>query len=209
MKKIRRFKISEHTKEIARRIKKAGISLESLSIASQADLQKWTVDLLNETDPAVVYASFDKELPSTDKLFDVSSAAVITLGTKLSDKINSLTDDELKKAAQICVFEFLDTAFDFVTNLIREEAQNDNFQILPARLLHLPEGGNYSKADTGAARFARKSEIMTDDEKVNILPVVIEKLDISKISVSYTDGLIAPQHTLVFLVPWARKRRRK
>ncbi|HUT85967.1 MAG TPA: hypothetical protein VMW66_03925 [Elusimicrobiales bacterium] len=211
MKKIRRFKLTEHTRETSRRIKKSGINLENLGLQEEPSLKEFVNTLLSETDASVVYASFDDEFSNAKNFFDIFSAGVITLGKNIENKINSYTQQELKDAAQICALEFLDSAFDFVTGLIKEEAGKENFEILPAKLLHMPEFANrYAKEqDTEVPRFIRKNEIATVQEKESLLPLLMEKLDISKISVSNENNIISPSHTVAFAIQWQRKKRRK
>lgn len=209
MKKIRKFKLPVHDRELLRRIGKSGLNLKELAIEDENQVKEFAYSLVCETEPSVIYETFDNDFAGLGSLFDIFTAGVLTLGSGLDKKIDSLSYEEHKKAAQICALEFLDSGFDFVINLITEEAKKENFETAPVRLLFFPKNAILDKNSTLSPRFIRKTEILPDEDKKKVIPLLTEKLKVGKISVSLNENRIIPDYTIIFLVQWMRKKRRK
>lgn len=201
MKKIRKFKISAHYRELHRRLKKSAIDLNLPASKDKNHFTEFVSSLMCSIEPSVLYKTLG------DK--DISTIAALTLGSNLEDKINSFLSDEEKKAACICAIEFLDTAFDFALNLVKEEAKKENSDTMPAKIFLFPLEADLGASSTLTARFIRKNEIANEREKTEILPKIIEKLDTSKISMSFIQGKILPHYSVVFSVDWVHKKRKR
>jgi len=208
MTKIKRFKINKHLKDTARRIN-AALGTVNNPLPETDKLDGFLTSLINLSEPAVIYDTLDGEFAALGQMSGLHTVAAITLGAKLQEKINSLETEPLKNAAAICALELLDSAFDFTENLIKEQSQKENMQIAVAKLFYIPSYANKIENNNAKPRFTRKNEIIPAEESASILPQILNKLDISKIEVSYCDTGIFPLYSMVFASPWTAKKHRK
>jgi len=214
VKKIRHFKIPVHHKEIARRIGKAEIALPAAGITDTGALWEFIFGLASELDAGVVYNSFDKSYAGLDltglpagRMF---SAGIVTLGAKPYQKINSYTDTALREAGAMAVYEFLETAFDFVTELIKTEAENENFELGAPEILFSPQLTEPFELKVPDLRFNRKGSPIDQDTIAKALPEVLKELNAEKIDISFNaDGQITNKLSVVFLIPWEPRRKTK
>jgi len=197
MRKIRRFKIPVHHREIARRIANAGVGPQA-GLSGEAAAAEFVSVLACELEPSVVYDTFGRDAPFAEHA-GVFSAAAVTLGRKIDEKISSLSDPSAKEAAAIASLEFLETAADFVRELIEDEAKKENFETHPPEALFLP-------AQTASGRGLPPRFARLCDGAGEKTPLILQKLSADKIGVEPAGS---PAFTFVFLLPWAGKKKRR
>lgn len=214
MKKIRRFKIPVHHKEIARRIGKAQLALSAAGLSDMGALYEFIFGLASELEAGVVYNSFDKSYAALDltglpasRMF---SAAVVTLGEKPYQKVAGYAEIPLREAGALAVYEFLETAFDFVSDLIKAEAENENFELGTPEILYSPHLTEHFEMKVPDLRFNRKGTAVAAETAANALPEVLKELNADKIGVALGEnGAIANKLSVVFLLPWEPRRKSK
>ncbi|MDD4004482.1 MAG: hypothetical protein PHW69_04680 [Elusimicrobiaceae bacterium] len=214
MKKIRRFKIPVHHKEIARRIGKAQLALPAAGLADTGALYEFIFGLASELQAGVVYNSFDKSYAALDltglppaRMF---SAAAVTLGENPYRKIASYAEIPLREAGALAVYEFLETAFDFVADLIKSEAEAENFEPGTPEILFSPQMTEHYEMKVPDLRFNRKGSAVDCATAAKALPEILKELNAGKIDVTLdADGQITNKLSAVFLMPWEPRRKAK
>ncbi|MFA6583596.1 MAG: hypothetical protein WCS77_04795 [Elusimicrobiaceae bacterium] len=214
MKKIRHFKIPVHHKEIARRAGKAEIALPAAGITDTGALWEFIFAQAAELDPGVVYNSFDKNYTALDltgvqpgRLF---SAAVVTIGSKPYKKANEYAEIPLKEAAAIADYEFLETAFDFVLDLIKTEAEGENFETGVPEIVYAPQLSESFEMRAPELRFIRNGKPLDPVTARKTLPILLHELNAEKIDITLDgEGNISNKLTAVFIVPWEPRRKKK
>jgi len=214
MRKIRRFKIPVHHREISRRAARFPDDLAAAGISGEKELFEFISVLAGELEPGVVFDSFGKDsvlftgldIPA-NRMF---SAAIATLGSKLETKIAGLESASARKIAAIAAFEFMECAVDLVSELVAEEAAKENFVLADNEILlepALPPG----VASDGAyrPRFLKNARIVVGETRSKALAAVLESLNAMKISVFIADGQANPLLTAAFLAPWLAKKKSK
>lgn len=208
MRKIRKFKISLHYKEILRRIKSAEVDLTAAGLNSESALAVFISTLHQAADTGVVY-EFNE-----GSVLELSSAGfqhqgpfslcLITLGKKIEEQLACLTNMGQLIVANIAVYEFLRTALNFVVDLLREEAQKDNLVSLNIELLSAPVF-SYGVEP----KFLREAKKLDLTLVKKALPDLLKRLEAPKINVSFEGETLTPKATVAFVIPWQKKKGKK
>ncbi len=206
MRKIKRFKISTRQKEILRKVQRLGVDLAAAGLADEIALTRFIVDLSKKLDPGTVYELQENvlwDLPEhTVAAQGMFSACAVTLGADCTQYADSLQGPE-QLAAQTVLFEFLRTATLFVLDLVKEQAEKEEYEALDPQFIFVPKIGLAPEP-----KLFKEAPRTEETVAQKILPQLLAHIHSEKIEVAYTDGQITPQATAVFLVPWQKKRRK-
>ena len=213
MRKIRRFKIPVHFREIYRRAARFQSDLAAAGLPAEKEFFEFISVLAAEIEPGVVFDSYGKDcalftgldIPS-NRMF---SAGIATLGPKLEAKIASLELAPARKIAAIAAFEFMECAVDLVTELVTEEAAKENFILADKEILLEPTLPPSVPAE-GAfrPRFMKNAVVYEGETRTRALAAVLEAINASKINVFFADGQPNPLLTAALLVPWLSKKKK-
>ncbi len=208
MRKIRKFKISLHYKEILRRIKSAEVDLNAAGFTSESALAVFISSLHQAADTGVLY-EFNEgsclELVSAGfEHKGAFSLCLITLGKKLEEQLACITNMSQLTIANIAVYEFLRTALNFVIDLLKEEAEKDNLAPLNMELLSAPIF-SYGVEP----KFLREAKHLDITLVKKVLPDLLKRLEAQKINVSFEGDTLTPKATVAFVIPWVKKKGKK
>ena len=206
MRKIKRFKISTRQKEILRKIQRLGIDLTAAGLTDEIALTRFIVQLAEQLDPGTVY-----EL-NENVLWDVGnqaisaqgmfSACAVTLGKTCTQYTDSLQGPE-QLAAQTVLFEFLRTAVLFVLDLVKEQANKEEYDVLEPQFVYIPKLG--LAPEPKLFKESAKTDASTAQK---IIPEILKHIHSEKIEVSYDQGQLTPLATTLFIVPRQKKKRK-
>lgn len=205
MRKIKRFKITPRQKEILRRLLRGGGLLRQAGFSTELEVTQYILEGFATLNPGVVYA-FNQdahwELDADNTVHkEMFSACAVTLGPKLEEWVEKAHEHAPARyiVAGTIAFEFLKSAISFVTDLIAEQAQKEEYESLPPQFVYLPPFGV-----TAPPKLLREAVRLEQSLSTKILPIILEKLNASKVDVSLNQQLLAPFYTTVFLVPWQK-----
>jgi len=206
MRKIKRFKISTRQKEILRKVQRLGVDLSAAELADEIALTRFIIDLSKKLDPGTVYELNENvlwDLPEhTVAAQGMFSACAVTLGTACTDYADSLQGPK-QLAAQTVLFEFLRTATLFVLDLVKEQAEKEEYEALDPQFIYVPKIG-----------MAPEPKLFKDSPRLDIaaaqkiLPEILKHIHSDKIEVTLQNGQLTPQATVLFTVPWQKKKRK-
>ena len=208
MRKIRKFKISLHYKEILRRLKSAEVDLNAAGFTSESALAVFISSLHQAADTGVVYefsegsclelvsAGFEHQGPF--------SLCVITLGKEIENQIACLTNIGQITVANIAVYEFLRTALNFVVELLKEEGQKENLITQNFELLSAPVFSYGTEP-----KFLREAKRLDTSLVKKALPDLLKRVEAQKINVSFENNALNPKATVAFVIPWLKKKGKK
>ena len=207
MRKIKRFKIATRQKEILRKLLRTGELLRRAGFTSEAELARFVLDIAKRLDPGTVY-EFNQdahwELENESIIHkEMFSACAVTLGKDVEDFLAALNNEARLILANTAILEFLRTGILFVTDLVKEQAEAEECETLDMQLVSSPSFG--IAAEPKLLREAVRVEKAVADKT---LPIILEKLNASKIEVSLQDGALTPKATAVFLIPWQKKKKK-
>ena len=206
MRKIKRFKISTRQKEITRKVMRLGVDLSADGLTDEIALTRFVVDLSKKLDPGTVYELNENvlwDLPEhTVAAQGMFSACAVTLGGACTDYAASLQGNT-QLAAQTVLFEFLRTATLFVLDLVKEQAEKEEYEALDPQFVYVPKLG---LAPT--PKLFQDSPRVSEETAVKILPELLKRVNSEKIDVSLSGEQLTPTATVVFIVPWQKKRRK-
>lgn len=207
MRKIKRFKISTRQKEIVRKILRSGLNLRQAGLEDELALTRFVLSLSAELDPGTVYEfsqdwhwELEHEHIAAQEMF---SACVVTLGDKVEKLTAAITDEARLITAHTILLEFLRTATLFVSDLIKEQAEAEECETSDLQLVYAP---SYPVA--AEPKLLREALRLEKPLAEKTLPLLLEKLNAEKIDVRLQDGSLTPKATLVFLIPWQKKKRK-
>ncbi|MCQ2410937.1 MAG: hypothetical protein MJ053_05620 [Elusimicrobiaceae bacterium] len=209
MRKIKRFKITPRQKEILRRLLRGGGLLRQAGFTTELEVTKYILEGFATLNPGVVY-EFNQdahwELDSESAVHkEMFSACAVTLGPTLEEwtaKAQAMSPSREIVASSVA-FEFLKSAVVFVTDLIREQAEKEEYEALDPQFVYLPAFGT---AD--APKLLRESVRLEKTLAEKTLPVILDKLQAGKVDISATAQTLTPFYTAVFLVPWQKARKK-
>ncbi|MGB2579026.1 hypothetical protein AAIR98_000945 [Elusimicrobium simillimum] len=209
MNKIKKFKISLRRKSIAGRILRSKLDLKAAGIADEFELDKFIVSLYATLNPGVVYKLFEERSLELENIGikhdEMFSACVVTLGREIEDKVKEFDGNaDLQTAANIILFEFLKGAVQFTADLIKEQAEKEEFETTGIEVLYSPVFSY-----TTEPKFLQEAYRIEREMADKATPVIFEALNTAKINVSCDNGQIEPKATLAFLVPWQKRKRKK
>ena len=209
MRKIKRFKITPRQKEILRRLLRGGGLLRQAGFTTELEVTQYILEGFAKLNPGVVY-EFNQdahwELDDNNAVHkEMFSACAVTLGPDLETWVHAAKEagQAREVVAGTIAFEFLKSAMNFVTDLVREQAQKEEYEALDPQLVYLPPFGS-SAAPKYLREAVRLEKTLTD----KTLPVILEKLNAEKVEVAFSAGEVTPFYTAVFLVPWQKTRKK-
>lgn len=209
MRKIKRFKITPRQKEILRKLLRGGGLLRQAGFSTELEVTQYILTGFATLNPGVVY-EFNQdahwELDDTSTVYkEMFSACAVTLGSALEawvDQAKQVSPARHIVAGTIAL-EFLKSAVTFVTDLIKEQAQKEEYEALDLQLVYLPPFGT-----AVAPKLLRESMRLEKTLADKTLPVMLDKLSASKVDISLTEQTLTPFYTAVFLVPWQKTRKK-
>lgn len=206
MRKIKRFKISTRQKEITRKILRLGLDLSAAGITQELELAQFVLELAKQLDPGTVYELNENVLwdlgAQTVAAQGMFSACAVTLGEKPSAHIAAWSPAK-QLVAQVVLFEFLRTATLFVLDLIKEQAEKEEYEAQEPQFIYVPKLG--LAPEPKLFQEAARTDANTAQK---ILPQLLAHISSDKINVAWQDGQIVPQATVVLIVPWQKKKRK-
>lgn len=209
MRKIKRFKIVPRQKEILRKLLRGGGLLRQAGFTSELEVTQYILNAFTLLDPGVVYEfnqdahwELDDESAVHKEMF---TACAVTLGNKIEPFLREAqTHGEPRNiVAGSIVLEFLKNAISFVTDLVREQAQKEEYETLDPQFVYLPPFGLYAPP-----KLLREAVRLEKTLAEKTLPLILEKINAEKIDLTLADGVLSPAYTAVFLVPWQKMRKK-
>ena len=211
MRKIKRFKITPRQKEILRRLLRGGGLLRQAGFTTELEVTKYILEGFAAINPGVVY-EFNQdahwELDADSSVHkEMFSACAVTLGPALETWVSSAKAHSPAReiVAGTVAFEFLKSAVSFVTDLVREQAQKEEYEALDPQFVYLPPFGTFA-----VPKFLRESVRLEKTLAVKTLPIILEKLNADKVEIAAGQAAetLTPFYTAVFLVPWQKTRKK-
>jgi len=182
MRKIKNFKLAWRVKEVVRRAKKSGVKLADAGFESEDALAAFLATLTPALSPAVLFDSFGAKTDAA-ALAPLPGLAcslgLATLGPAFDQALAQVEEGPRAKLAAVAARTALDQALQFAGALIAEEAVGEKCELSPLQPL------------TEAATLSG----------------LLERLDASKIGVSFRDGALTPAFSAAFSVSWIAKPR--
>lgn len=208
MRKIRKFKVAIHLKEILRRIKLSGIDSHAAGFALDSDIAVFISALHRAVEPGVVYELIQgqcMELTAAGVPHgDMSTICAITLGDKIEKEILLNNNPQTLAIANIIMYEFLRTAVIFVADLVKEDAKKEDFIAEGYQILYSPVFGYGPEP-----KFLREAARIDAEAARKALPALFERLNAAKINVIFQEDTVIPKATIVFILPWQKKKGKK
>lgn len=207
MRKIRKFKITLHYKEILRRLRGAGIDLRSAGFNDESELAVFLTSLHAALEPGVVYEFLEgqnMELNGLGLDYKMSSLCALTLGGKIDDEIAKIINPQALVIANIALMEFLRTAIMFMADVVNDDAKKEEFETENYTIIAVPQF-NYSNQP----KFIREAKQIEVALAKELLPVLLDRLNGAKVGIKYQEGQLVPKNTIVFVIPWKKKKGKK
>lgn len=208
MRKIKKFKVAIHLKEILRRIRTSNIDTAAAGFPLESDLAVFVSSLHSSIEPGVVYEFIEGqclELSTAGiKHNDMFSVCVLTLGSKIEKIVAQAQGVEAMTIANIVMYEFLRTAVTFVSDLIKDDAKKEDFVVEGHEILYSPV---FSYAPE--PKFLREAARIEPQTVRSVLPVLFDRLNAQKINVRFEENIVNPKATIAFIMPWQKKKGKK
>ncbi len=207
MRKIRKFKIILHYKEILRRLRGAGIDLRTAGFQDESELAVFLTSLHAALEPGVVYEFLEGqnlELEGLGLDYKMSSLCALTLGEKIDQEISKIINPQALVIANIALMEFLRTAIMFMADVVSDDAKKEEFETESYTIIAVPQF-NYSNQP----KFIREAKQIEVFKAKELLPVLLGRLNGAKVGITYQEGQLLPKNTIVFVIPWKKKKGKK
>jgi hypothetical protein len=207
MRKIRKFKITLHYKEILRRLRGAGIDLRAAGFQDESELAVFLTSLHAALEPGVVYEFLEGqnlELTGIGLDYKMSSLCALTLGEKIDQEIAKIINPQALAIASIALMEFLRTAVMFMADVVSDDAKKEEFETENYTIIAVPQF-NYSNQP----KFIREAKQIEVFKAKELLPVLLDRLNSTKVGITYQEGQLLPKNTIVFVIPWKKKKGKK
>ena len=204
MRKIRKFKITLHYKEILRRLRGAGIDLRTAGFNDESELAVFLTSLHSALEPGVVYEFLEGQNMETSGLgldFLMASLCALTLGEKIDSEVSQIINPQALVIANIALMEFLRTAVMFMADVVNDDAKKEEFETENYTLIAVPQF-NYSNQP----KFIREAKQIEVAQARELLPVLLDRLNGAKVGIKYQEGQLLPKNTIVFIIPWKKKK---
>jgi hypothetical protein len=205
MRKIRKFKVPVHLKEILRRVKLSQADIKAAGFSDEKDLAVFIASLHRAVDPGVVYEFIEgrcMELVSVGvENNGVLGVCALTLGSKIEEEINQIQNPQALAIANIILHEFLRAAVIFVSGLIKDDAEKEDFTVGGYEVLYSP-----SFSYGPEPKFLREAVRVDAQIAQKALPALFDRLNAQKINLKFIDGQTFPKTTIVFMMPWQKKK---
>ncbi len=209
MRKIKRFKITSRQKEILRRLLRGGGLLRQAGFTTELEVTQYIMEGFGLLNPGVVY-EFNQdahwELDDNQSVHkEMFSACAVTLGPALEDWLeNARTRGAAREiVAGTIALEFLRSAVSFVTDLVREQAEKEEYETLDPQFIYLPPFGT-----AAAPKLLREAVRLEKTLADKTLPILLEKLQAQKVEITLAEDRLTPFYTTVFLVPWQKRHKK-
>lgn len=207
MRKIRKFKITLHYKEILRRLRGAGIDLRAAGFQDESELAVFLTSLHSALEPGVVYEFLEGknlELQGLGLDYQISSLCALTLGENIDKEIAQIINPQALVIANIALMEFLRTAIMFMADVVSDDAKKEEYETESYTIIATPQF-NYSNQP----KFIREAKQIEVAQARELLPVLLDRLNASKVGITYQDTQLLPKNTIVFVIPWKKKKGKK
>lgn len=207
MRKIRKFKITLHYKEILRRLRGAGIDLQAAGFKEESELAVFLTSLHAALEPGVVYEFLEGKNMEVSTLgldYQMSSLCALTLGEKIDQELAQIVNPQALVIANIALMEFLRTAIMFMADVVRDDAKKEEFETENYTIIAVPQF-NYSSQP----KFIREAKQIEVAQARELLPVLLDRLNGAKVGITYQEGQLLPKNTIVFVIPWKKKKGKK
>ena len=208
MRKIRKFKVPVHLKEILRRIKLSGADAGAAGFCDDKDLVVFISSLHRALEPGVVYEFVE------GSCMEIAGAGIenngvlcvcaLTLGAKIEEEISKIQNPHALAAANIILYEFLRTAVIFTAGLVKDAAEKEDFTAGGYEVLYAPSFGYGPEP-----KFLREAARADAPIAQKALPALFDRLHAQKIGLKFESGSVAPKASIVFIMPWQKKKSRK
>ena len=207
MRKIKRFKISTRQKEITRKILRLGLDLPAAGLNGELELARFVLELAAQLDPGTVYElnenalwNLGNETIAAEGMF---SACAVTLGAQAAQFAQALEGTK-QLVAYTVLFEFLRTAVLFVTDLVKEQAEKEEYEALEPQFVYVPKMGLAPEP-----KLFKEAPRTDEQTAAKILPQLLERIHSEKIEVSLDGAVLQPLASTVFIIPWQKKKRKR
>ena len=209
MRKIKRFNIAPRQKEILRKLLRGGGLLRQAGFTSELEVTQYILNAFTLLDPGVVYEfnqdahwELDEDSAVHKEMF---TACAVTLGDKIDPFLQAAKEHGEPKniVAGSIILEFLKNAISFVTDLVREQAQKEEYETQEPQFVYLPPFGLYAPP-----KLLREAVRLEKTLAEKTLPLILEKINAEKIDLTLADGTLHPAYSAVFLVPWQKTRKK-
>lgn len=209
MRKIKRFKIAPRQKEILRKLLRGGGLLRQAGFTSELEVTQYILSAFALLEPGVVY-EFNQdahwELDADSEVHkEMFTACAVTLGGKIEPFLHAAKEHGEPKniVAGSIALEFLKNAVTFVADLIKEQAEKEEYETLAPQFVYLPPFGL-----AAPPKLLREAVRLDKTLADKTLPLILEKLNAGKIDLVLADGFLTPALSAVFLVPWQKTRKK-
>ena len=209
MRKIKRFKITPRQKEILRRLLRGGGLLRQAGFTTELEVTKYILEGFATLNPGVVY-EFNQdahwELDDNNTVHkEMFSACAVTLGPDVQTWVEKAKTHSPAReiVAGTVALEFLKSAAQFVTDLVREQAEKEEYEALDPQFIYLPPFGT-----AAAPKLLREAVRLDKTLADKTLPLILEKLQAEKVDIVSQSNELTPFYTTVFLVPWQKARKK-
>jgi len=207
MRKIRKFKITLHYKEILRRLRGAGIDLRAAGFNDESELAVFLTSLHSALEPGVVYEFLEGQNMETNPLgidYQMASLCALTLGEKIDSEVAQIVNPQALVIANVALMEFLRTAIMFMADVVRDDAKKEEYETENYTIVAVPQF-NYSNQP----KFIREAKQIEVSKAREILPALLDRLNAAKVGIKYQEGQLLPKNTIVFIIPWKKKKGKK
>ncbi len=209
MRKIRKFKIAVHFKDILRRVRASNTDAAAAGFPLDSDIAVFISSLHAQAEPGVVYEFIEgpcMELTTAGVRQNAQcfSVCAVTLGPAVEEALAAITNPGALTIANIAVYEFLRTAVTFISDLVKQDADKEDFTVEGYEILSSPVFGYAPEP-----KFLREAQRVDPQLAARAIPVLLERLNSSKISVSFEGGKLTPKATIIFMMPWQKKKGKK
>ncbi len=209
MRKIKRFKIAPRQKEILRKLLRGGGLLRQAGFTSELEVTQYILQAFALLDPGVVY-EFNQdahwELDDDSAVHkEMFTACAVTLGNKIEPFLQAAKEYGEPKniVAGSIILEFLKNAVTFINDLVREQAQKEEYETLEPQFVYLPPFGL-----AAPPKLLREAVRLEKTLAEKTLPLILEKINAEKIDLTLEQGVLHPAYSAVFLVPWQKTRKK-
>lgn len=203
MRKIKRFKIPIYSYEVLRKARKHKLDLASAGLADEQAVREHAATLAAALEPAVVFEYLPSDDETALKINGDSgqplTAGILTLGKSFEEKLANPADETHKRLGRIAAQVFLQTAVGVTSELAVREAEPEGFELGPAVYISsCPEPEAAAQESTAVPLFENE-----------LIKTLFERLEASKIGVSFDTGAFSPKYSAVFAFPWLSKKKKK
>jgi len=203
VRKIKKFKIPVYSYEVLRKARKHKLDLAAAGLADEQAVREHAAGLAAALEPAVVFEYLPAEDEAAGRINGAASqgltVGVLTLGKSFEDKLANPPDETHKRLGRIAAQVFMQTAVSVTSELAVREAEPEGFELGPAiYIAACPEPELPPQEATAVPLYENE-----------LIKALFERLEASKIGVSFDTGAFAPKYSAVFALPWLSKKKKK